>query len=100
MRAADFALQVGGGIGGLSVDGYLRAQAAREVQLGVIDVHRSNIQPHRFRILHGHVAQPADARNHDPVSRARVGHLQALVDGDARAQHGGDVDESHPPFTE
>ena len=69
------------------------AQPAGEVELGVVDVDRGDVQAHRPGVLHRHVAEPADARDHHPVAGLGVGHLQTLVDGDAGAEDRRDLDE-------
>src|SRR6185295_6014334 len=43
---------------------------------------------HRPRILHRDVAETADAGDRHPLAGPGVGHLEALVDGDAGAQDG------------
>ena len=70
VRTADFLLQVGSRIGVARVDRDGRAQASRQRELLVVHVHRRDVQPHRLRVLHRHVAQSADAGNHgfDTVS--------------------------------
>ena len=45
-------------------------------------------QPHGPRVLHGDVAESADAGDRPPTVRPGVGHLEALVDSDAGAQDG------------
>jgi len=44
---------------------------------------------HGLGILYGHVAKTADARDNHPFAGAHFGFLQALVDGDAGAEHRG-----------
>ena len=66
----------------------LGAKSGGQGELGVVDVDGHHAQPHRARVLHGDVAQTADAGDRHPLARAGVGHLEALVDGDAGAQDG------------
>ena len=69
--------------------------SAGQVELAVVDVDRGDVQTHRPGILDGQVPKAANARDDDPVARSGLGHLQALVHGDARAQDRRDLDELH-----
>jgi hypothetical protein len=93
--AAGFALDGFGRVFMQRVDGDLGAQPAGQRQLFLVDVHRGHVQPHGHRILHRHVAQPANAADRHRVAGLGVGHLQAFVHGDARAQHRGDLGKAH-----
>ena len=87
MRAADSLLEIRRRVGRQGIDGHRRAQLARQCQLGIVHVDRRHLQAHRARVLHGHVTEPTDAGDHDPLAGLRVGDLEPLVDRDARAQH-------------
>ncbi|MNF91961.1 hypothetical protein D3C84_745850 [compost metagenome] len=94
MHAADFLLQEGRRVLLPGVDGEAGAEPPGEFELGVIDVHGGDVQTHGPGVLHGHVAEAADAGNRHPLARAGVGHLQALVDGHPGAEDRGDLDEA------
>ncbi|KAF1852498.1 hypothetical protein Lal_00037231 [Lupinus albus] len=96
MRATDDALDFGHRIVVAAIDGQVGAQLLGQRQLVFVDVGRHHVHAHGLGVLHGHVAQAADAGNHHPLTRAHLGFLQALVDGHARAQHGGCRAEVQP----
>ena len=73
-------------IGIAAVDGQVRAEPLRQIELRLIDVERGDVEAHRLGILHGDVAEPADARNRDPFAGARFGFLEALVGRHSGAQ--------------
>src|SRR6476659_9186502 len=88
VHAAGGLLHLGDHVAGAGVDDDLRTQPGGQRQLGVIDVDGHHPQPHRPRLLPGDVAETADTRDRHPLAGPGVGHLEALVDGDARAQDG------------
>ena len=73
-------------VGGPGVDGHLGAEVLGQGEFGVVDVDGHHPQAHGPRVLHGDVSEAADAGDRHPLAGPRVGHLQALVDGDACAQ--------------
>ena len=77
---------------GASVDDQLGSVPCGERELVVVDVDGGDAQAHGPGVLDRDVAEPADAGDDDPLARARLGHLQALVDGDAGAEDRGDLD--------
>ena len=78
-------------VGGLGVHGHLGAEALGQLEFGVVDVDGHHAQAHRAGVLHGDVSKAADAGDRHPLPRPRVRHLQALVDRDARARDGRDL---------
>ena len=72
-------------VAAFGIDHRIRAQARGMRQLVVVDVHRAHAQAHGLGVLHAQMAQAADARNHNPLTRLGLGFLDALVGGDAGA---------------
>jgi hypothetical protein len=77
------------------VDSNRGAKPASKRELGIVDIDGGNIEAHRHRVLHSHVAEAADARDHHPVARPRIGDLEPLINSDTRAQHRCHLDEAH-----
>jgi hypothetical protein len=96
MRAADQPLHLVGHVDLGGVQRQVGPQLLCQGQLVVVDVHRRHMQTHRLGILHRHVPQATDPRNRDPLSRTRLGLLQALVDRDPGAQHRRGIAEVQP----
>lgn len=76
------------------VDRLHRTEPAGEVEFGVVDVDGDHLHPHGHRILYRHMAETADAGDDDRIAGPGIGHLQALVDRHARAQHRRDFVEA------
>lgn len=85
VRTTDLTLQIADRVGVADVDGHGRTQPGRQVQLGVVDVDGDHLESHRPAVLDGQMSQTTDAGDDHPVTRVGVGHHQALVDGQARA---------------
>ena len=94
MRAAQRALQLGDRVVLGGIDDHVGAELLRQLELGVVDVDRGDVEAHRLGVLHRHVAEPADAGDRHPVAGLAVEHLEALVDGHAGAQHRRDLGEA------
>ncbi|MCY1293477.1 hypothetical protein D9M70_427380 [compost metagenome] len=92
--AADVALDHRDRVFLLRVHRQRGAELARQFQLGVIHIHRRHVQAHGLRVLHGDMAEPADAGDRHPLAGARPGFLEALVHGDARAEDRRDLGEA------
>lgn len=75
------------------VDRQAGTELARQFQLGVVDVDGGDVQAHGPGVLHGDVAEAADAGDRHPLAGARVGLLEPLVDGDAGAEDRRDFSE-------
>ena len=86
MGATDIALHHLGRIFLARVDGQAGAELARQLQLGVVDIHRDDVQAHGPRVLHGDVAEAADTGDRHPLAGARPGFLEALVHRHAGAK--------------
>ena len=78
------------------IDHQLRAMLLGQRQLVVGDVDRGHAQAHGLGVLHRDVAESADTGDDNPLAGLGLGHLQALVDRDAGAQHRGDLTRSAP----
>lgn len=73
---------------GPTVDGKIRAQLFRKLQLVVINIGGNDMHAHGLGILHGHMTKPANARYDHPFAGPHFGFLETLVDGDTGAEHG------------
>ena len=60
-----------GDVGGGAVDIVMRAQFLRQLGPVAAAVDRDDLEPHVARVLHAEVAQPADPKHRDQVSRPR-----------------------------
>jgi hypothetical protein len=81
-------LHLGDHVAGAGVDDDLGTESGGQRELGVVDIDGDHAQAHRPRVLHGDVAQTADAVDRHPLAGPGVGHLEVLVGGDAGAQDG------------
>jgi hypothetical protein len=87
-------LQIGRRIGGLGVDGDGGAQLTRQSELAVIDVDGRDVEAHGLGILHGHMAQAADA-GITTQSPGLASVTFSPLYRDPGAEHGSDVDKAH-----
>ena len=78
------------------MNGDVGTQCPCEGELLLRDIHRDDMQSHRLRVLHGDVAEPSDAGDHDPFTRPRPGFPDAFVGGHARAKNGRERGEVGP----
>ncbi len=79
MGAADLALHHLGRVFLACVDGQAGAELARQLQLGVVDIHRDHVQAHGAGVLHGDVTEAAYTGDGHPLAGPRPGFLEALV---------------------
>ncbi len=71
----------------LGIDGYRRAKLPRQIELSVIDVDSGNVKPHCLGVLHRHMTETANTRDHNPVTGLGVGYLEALVNRYTRTEN-------------
>lgn len=70
----------------LGIDRNSRTKPTGKVELLVIDIDGGDIEPHRFGILHRHMAKATNAGNHHPVTRLGVRDFKAFIDRHASAK--------------
>jgi hypothetical protein len=70
------------------IDRGIRAETFGMRELVVVNIDRAHVQAHRLRILNAQMPQAADARDHNPFTRPRLGFLDAFVRGDAGTDEG------------